>query len=128
MAETRIVKGDRAADRFNMPPGTWLRITADGTPTARMSCPGCGSAGSLVDHEISEQGNVTPSVDCTQCEYHEVGVVLVGWAGDDDDHADRATRSAIRSSTKTKRVGKPNTRQARRRRARRRHRWKGLTP
>lgn len=79
MAETRIERGVEG-DRFKMPPGTWLRITADGKPTARMTCPLCGATGTLVDHTIDHLGNVTPSVDCTQCQYHETGVVLVGWA------------------------------------------------
>ena len=27
-----------------------------------------------------DDGLVTPSVDCTECEFHESGLVLEGWA------------------------------------------------
>ena len=81
MAETRITKADKETQRYNMPKGTWLRIISDGRVSARMSCPGCGSTGTLTLHEIDHLGNVTPSVDCEECDYHESGLVLVGWEG-----------------------------------------------
>ena len=80
MAETRIQKTVKE-NRYEMPAGTWLRITADGAVSARMTCPGCGTSGTLTKHTIMADGLVTPSVDCAECEYHEVGVVLVGWEG-----------------------------------------------
>lgn len=33
-----------------------------------------------VVHEIDDDGRVTPSVQCPQCDYHETGVVPEGWA------------------------------------------------
>ncbi len=81
MAETKIKKGEQEADRWDMPKGTWLRITFEGGVSARMTCPGCGTTGTLTQHSIDAQGNVKPSVDCTECEYHESGVVLEGWKG-----------------------------------------------
>jgi hypothetical protein len=74
--QTRITRSPTR----ELAPGTWHPITADGKPSARMACPGCGANGSLTDHEIDSEGRITPSVDCTQCDYHEVGVVLEGWA------------------------------------------------
>ena len=79
MAETRITK---TTSYSTLAPGEWRPITSDGKWSARMACPGCGVGGSLADHEIDEHGNVHPSVDCTECEYHETGVVLVGWLPD----------------------------------------------
>ncbi len=69
------------ASHFHLEAGTWYPITIGkgGRLSARMACPGCGANGSLANHEIDAAGNVTPSVDCTECEYHEVGVVLEGW-------------------------------------------------
>ncbi len=83
-AQTRITRAKsrgqrKGRDIFSLAAGEWHPITSDGKPSARMACPGCGANGSLADHEIDEAGNVTPSVDCTECEYHEVGVVVEGW-------------------------------------------------
>ncbi len=46
---------------------------------AVISCTDCGAIGTL-DHTISSEGLVTPSVVCPRdCGYHEVGVILSGW-------------------------------------------------
>ncbi|KKN37823.1 hypothetical protein LCGC14_0759670 [marine sediment metagenome] len=61
--------------------GEWIKITHEGKVTARLACPGCGTISSMYEHDISPEGNVTPSVDCSNdCGYHEVGVVLAGWS------------------------------------------------
>lgn len=85
MATTKVIKqyqGDLSL-RFTLPKGAWIRVTSDGTPTARMACPECGAQGTLTDHEISPTGAVTPSVLCTGegCSYHKTGVTLEGWTG-----------------------------------------------
>lgn len=54
-------------------------VRVDGKSTARLGCPGCGLTALLDDHEIDHVGNVTPSVDCPSCDYHETGVLLIGW-------------------------------------------------
>ena len=69
----------KGRDIFSLAMGEWHLITSDGKLSARMACPGCGVNGSLAGHEIDRLGNVTPSVDCTECEYHETGVILEGW-------------------------------------------------
>ncbi len=69
------------ASHFHLEAGTWYPITLGegGRRCARLACPGCGTSGTLEDHEIDDAGNVTPSVACSECSYHEVGVVLEGW-------------------------------------------------
>lgn len=62
-------------------PGTWQGGTKiDGSRTALFSCPLCGGTGSLADHEIADNGNVTPSVVCMvgDCEFHEY-ITLENW-------------------------------------------------
>lgn len=61
--------------------GYWRRIVVDGQVTARIGCPECHYVATLEDHEISDKGEVTPSVLCPNhgCRYHAVGVVLVDW-------------------------------------------------
>ncbi len=83
-AEKRIRRATSRGRRkgreiFWLAAGEWHPVIVDGKPSARMACPGCGANGSLADHEIDAAGNVTPSVDCTECAYHETGVVLEGW-------------------------------------------------
>ena len=85
MAERRIQKAPLGVSTFGLQPGEWKPILVSDQSvggrrrSARMACPGCGTTGTLQDHGIDDEGRVTPSVDCTQCEYHESGVVLEGW-------------------------------------------------
>lgn len=44
-----------------------------------VGCPGCREAFRLV-HEIDDVGNVSPSLDCPRCEFHDF-VRLVDWPG-----------------------------------------------
>lgn len=61
--------------------GTWEPVRVDGRPTARVWCLGCGRAATLDDHEIQEDGRVSPSLICPHgCGWHE-SVRLDGWPG-----------------------------------------------
>lgn len=35
----------------------------------------------VLDHEVSLKGEVTPSIQCPKCEFHESGVILDGFIG-----------------------------------------------
>lgn len=52
--------------------GRWRPVLLDGERTARIACPSCGTLG-LLDHEIAEDGAVSPSVVCPRdgCGWHE---------------------------------------------------------
>ncbi len=58
----------------------WVRINLVGKTTARVTCPWCGVKATLEDHEIVDDGIVTPSVDCPNidCDFHWI-VALEGW-------------------------------------------------
>ena len=62
--------------------GQWFPAAIDGQRTARLTCPECGES-YLLDHHISAEGVVTPSVDCPtkDCSWH-VHVQLEGWERD----------------------------------------------
>jgi len=50
-----------------------------GKRSAVVCCPGCGRICSLFDHEIADDGEVSPSLDCPfDCEFHD-HAVLEGW-------------------------------------------------
>lgn len=59
-----------------LPRGTY----AAGTSTAMISCPKCGTVGSLRDHEIGPDGRVELSVACPNlsCSFHAF-IVLDDW-------------------------------------------------
>jgi hypothetical protein len=42
-----------------------------------VTCPGCGVEGRL-QHDVSDDGKVSPSLDCPSCSFHE-WVKLEGW-------------------------------------------------
>lgn len=52
-----------------------------GTKTAIMACPQCGYVASLRDHTINALGEVDPSVDCPNCDFHNY-VTLNDWTGE----------------------------------------------
>ncbi len=60
--------------------GVWKGGRLDGKRTATVSCPECGRACSLSQHEIDAEGNVSPSVVCPydDCDWH-VWIRLEGW-------------------------------------------------
>lgn len=59
-------------------PGTWQLVKTKNEPSASFVCPDCGFFGSLLDHQIAEDGTVSPSVDCPDCSFHE-HIRLEGW-------------------------------------------------
>lgn len=50
----------------------WLHIVF-------VKCPGCGIEAKL-DHDVADDGKVSPSLDCPSCDFHTY-VVLEGWPG-----------------------------------------------
>lgn len=67
--------------------GVWERrqisqsVTEPRVKTAALSCPNCGQAASLIDHDIASDGTVSPSVVCpmAECGFHDM-VQLIGWS------------------------------------------------
>ncbi len=64
-------------------PMTWDRSNVakknDGSQIVLIKCK-CGWIGSLVDHDVDDEGQVSPSVICSNedCDFHEY-VILDGW-------------------------------------------------
>lgn len=68
------------SQRRLIPPSDWKReVLRDGTVEVRLRCPICGRW-SYLDHEIENDGKVSPSVECPRegCGFHE-WVQLEGW-------------------------------------------------
>lgn len=61
-------------------PGTWKGLQRPVGRSASFTCPVCGQTGALTDHEIAEDGTVSPSVVCPRdgCTFHEY-IKLEGW-------------------------------------------------
>ena len=76
---TYLTKGDET-DVWLTERGCWRRVQSEGVPTANASCPKCGLSASLSDHDIAENGQVSPSLVCPgeTCDFHD-NVTLVGW-------------------------------------------------
>jgi hypothetical protein len=64
----------------------WNRVTIDGKITARVTCPGCRLTFAL-DHDIAEDGTVSPSLDCPVCVFHDF-VKLERWINANQHKAD----------------------------------------
>ena len=66
-------EGIRILKDRRVPGGGWHHVIRDGKPIVTIYCPACGFEGDL-DHEISAQGHVMPSVVCPRdgCEFHNV--------------------------------------------------------
>lgn len=62
--------------RFTAPP-TWTQITRDGRSLVIVTCPNGHMAG-LDDHEVADDGTVTPSLECPSCDFHD-SVKLIGY-------------------------------------------------
>ncbi len=62
-----------------IPRSKWKLVVIDGKITARVECPGCKRTFAL-DHTITEDGTVTPSLDCPMedCQFHDF-VKLEEW-------------------------------------------------
>lgn len=59
--------------------GQWWGVQREGKRGATLICPGCAIHAGLMDHAISADGSVTPSVVCPEdCGFHEY-IRLVGW-------------------------------------------------
>jgi hypothetical protein len=66
----------------NYEPGTWKGLQMpDGQRSALITC-SRGHTGILINHTISDDGGVSPSVACSErgCDFHE-WVTLEGWVG-----------------------------------------------
>lgn len=72
------VPRDTSAESFPAP-GTWRPVTIGGESSAFFRCPKCPTYGSLFGtHDIADDGTVTPSVVCPNCDFHE-SIKLEGW-------------------------------------------------
>ena len=56
----------------------WLFVNCDDKRVLKLKCPGCGQWGYLDDHSVDECGQVVPSVDCPECNFHDL-VILTGF-------------------------------------------------
>ena len=61
--------------------GQWRCAKIGQTEHVFVTCPGCQQEYRL-DHDISEQGVINPSLDCPgdDCTFHDTAI-LVGWSG-----------------------------------------------
>ncbi len=76
---TRVQISKRTGDRSQ--PGPWWWPLTDGSQkSASVKCPECGLV-CVLDHSISDDGTVAPSLVCPEpeCSWH-VFVQLVGWS------------------------------------------------
>ena len=61
--------------------GTWKGVRlSSGKRGASFTCPNCRQTASLIDHEISDNGDVNPSVVCPDniCGFHRY-IKLLDW-------------------------------------------------
>ena len=65
-------------------PGTW-NLWVTGKRRVLFACPLCGDVG-LLNHEIADDGIVTPSVQCPNiaCTFHEM-IKLLEWTPERDE-------------------------------------------
>lgn len=69
-----VPRGDGSRDA---PRPSWSPATVDGKKTALVRCGDCGG-GALLDHDIADDGKVSPSLGCPFCGWH-VFIRLEGW-------------------------------------------------
>ena len=71
------IKRAKPDDHWLDEPLTWQAI---GTPSGRSAAVSCSNShrGTLEDHQIGVDGAVTPSLVCSECDWHEF-VRLMGW-------------------------------------------------
>lgn len=50
----------------------WKYVTRDDHPLIKVKCQKCGSWGDLIDHTVSDDGIINPSVICGEdnCDWH----------------------------------------------------------
>jgi hypothetical protein len=58
-------------------PGTWKVLNIGESNSATFVCPECCRLGTLIAHQIADDGTVSPSVEC-ECGFHE-WIKLEGW-------------------------------------------------
>lgn len=78
MSERRQLRtGDPTQEK-----GVWctVRIAGGAVEVPKLSCPECGFVSIMLpqEHVVDCDGNVSPSVVCPECEFHEM-VQFVGW-------------------------------------------------
>lgn len=56
----------------------WAFVNRNEKRILKIACPSCGQWGDLEDHSIDEHGQVVPSVDCPECDFHDL-VILIGF-------------------------------------------------
>lgn len=56
----------------------WRIVTRNKRKTVDVICPQCGTIGEL-DHEIGDNGEITPSLQCGSCSFHESNCRLAGF-------------------------------------------------
>ena len=62
-------------------PGCWREIALDGKPgdppdTIKFACPNCGVEAYLDEHDVDDDGNVSPSVICPkECGFHDTVIL-----------------------------------------------------
>lgn len=57
----------------------WKQIERDGKSEIKVWCPNCERA-AVIDHEIADDGRVTPSLDCPfGCGFHASDCYLEDW-------------------------------------------------
>lgn len=60
-------------------PGTWKYLKMKDSISASFTCPICHEPGTLSQHNIDDNGVVTPSVVCSyECNFHQ-NIRLLGW-------------------------------------------------
>lgn len=61
-------------------PASWSYVILglNGPSSAMIVCPNCHIMGTISDHNISEDGTVTPSVICPECDFHDM-IKLLEW-------------------------------------------------
>ncbi len=68
------------SDKNKKTDGSWRTWDHNGKNRVLISCPGCGTEAGI-DHDVADDGIMTPSLVCpNNCGFHE-HVKLVGWGG-----------------------------------------------
>ena len=56
----------------------WQLVYRDEQRIIKICCPVCEVWGDIPDHTVHEGGIIVPSIDCPECDFHDV-VVLKGF-------------------------------------------------
>lgn len=79
MRNVRLIFIRKLAGSDALRPGEYRKVKSGKRWTAKLACPLCGFE-ALLDHDVSESGDVSPSVVCPSdsCSFHEFAH-LSGW-------------------------------------------------